>query len=930
MDQSQVLFETGALIGAPELLFDAQEFYANVRSVFDQEGKSAVKAQVAKILSQANTNGRAFIEQKLTEDPYDARRAIHSYSYLTDCLVAAAYDVVATYLHPNPTPTKNETLSIVCVGGYGRGEMAPFSDVDLLFLTPNKISPWAESTIESMLYILWDMKLKIGHSTRSEIDCVRLGKADQTIKTALMECRYLCGNEPLYDSLQKRMWHDLFKAKASDYVDEKLEERAARHARQGGQRYVVEPNVKEGKGGLRDLQSLFWITKYVAGAKTHSEMIAQGYFTQDEYDAFEQAHEFLWTTRCHLHLAAGRATEQLTFDQQVDVAQRLGYKSDEGMRAVEHFMQDYFRHATHVGELTRVFITALEAQHLKETPSLGNRLRNMVWRRNAGNDGLSADYALEQGRINLANPDTYLDDPVNILRLFEAGLRTGYLIHQDAMRVITANLDLIDDTVRASPEARRIFMSLMLDYGNPERALRRMNELGVLGAFIPEFKRIIALMQFNIYHHYTVDEHTIQCISVLARIEEGELEEELPIVSKILDQGVNRRVLYVALLLHDIGKGLPEDHSIAGARLAGEICPALGMNEAETEIVVWLVESHLIMSDFAQKRDLSDPRTVSNFAAVVKSTSRLKLLTVLTACDIMGVGPGTLNNWRAQLIRELYLATRDIIKGGLDTQGKHNPVHDAHKALATALPDWDKGAIDTELARHYDHYWQGLDTTAHVGFAEMLRENTNNRLITKFEQDPDRDATRAMFAMQDHPGIVSRIAGALALANANVVDARSYTSSDGFATLLFWIQDDKGHQFSTQKFKRLRETIEKILHGDVIASTLLKDRNKLKKRERDFQVPTEIVFDNQGSEYYTIIEVDTRDRPSLLYDLTRTLTDSNIQIDSAVIATYGVQAVDVFYVKDIVGLKIHSRDKQKKIAKRLEDAIQRGAKAAMA
>ena len=930
MLKSKVLNHTGALISAPDFLFDHDDFNTQITKEFEINNTQNLRTYASELLNAANLQGRENIANFLTENPYEASKATASYSHLTDCLVRSAYLVASQYLHQNPNPTKHDIISIECVGGYGRGEMAPFSDVDLLFLTPNKLSEWSEQVIESILYILWDVKLKIGHSTRSASECVHLGKTDQTIKTALMESRHLCGDINLSNTLQKKLWRELFKAKATDFVDEKLEERANRHTRQGGQRYLLEPNVKEGKGGLRDLQSLFWITKYISGAKTYDQMIEQGYFTQDEFDAFEAAHDFLWTTRCHLHLAAGRAVEQLTFDMQVDVAKRLGFKDGQGMRGVERFMQEYFRYATHVGELTRVFLTALEEHRLKETPSLGDRLRNMLWHKDSNAKAVRDAFILEQDRINLADPDTFLNDPINILRIFEEGLRTGYLIHQDAMRVITSNLDVIDDTVRNDPDAQRIFLSLLLDYGNPERALRRMNELGVLGAFIPEFSRIVALMQFNIYHHYTVDEHTIQCISVLARIEEGDLKEQLPIVSQILKQGINRRIIYVALLLHDIGKGLPEDHSVAGARLASIIAPQLGMSETETETIVWLVENHLVMSDFAQKRDLSDPRTVSNFAALAKTTTRLNLLTVLTACDIMGVGPGTLNNWRAQLIRELYHATRRLIKGGLDTQGKHNPVDDAIKALREHLSDWSPEDFQTEVDRYYPPYWQGLDTDAHVSFAQMAHRLEKSPFVSNFETDPDRDATRALFMMQDHPGIFSRLAGALTLAGANVVDARSYTSSDGYATNVFWIQDANGHKFESSRFKRMRTTIGRTLAGDVVAGTELKSRNKLKKRERDFRVPTEITFDNEGSELYTIIEVDTRDRPSLLFDMTRTLANANIQIASSVIATYGAQAVDVFYVKDIVGLKIHSKAKQDAIAAKLERAIELGAEAALA
>ncbi len=930
MNTSVDLSETGALICAPELLFDKAKLDADVQGVIDAFPAENIRAEVAKILSAQNQHGRSVIEHALGAEPFQSPRAIASYSYLKDQLISYAFNFVNTVLHPEIDSPRKDRMAIVAVGGYGRREMAPYSDIDLLFLTLSKMTPRVESMVESLLYILWDMRLKVGHSTRSASECIQLGKSDQTIKTALMECRHLCGDEGLYANLNKRLWRDLFQSTATEYVEEKLEERELRHERQGGQRYMVEPNVKEGKGGLRDLQSLFWITKYVAHAQTHAEMIKGGYFTQQEYDNFVDAHDFLWAVRCHLHLSAGRATEQLTFDHQVEVAKRMGYQGGKGMRGVERFMQDYFRHATLAGELTRVFLTALEAQHVKATKSLGDRFRNIIWRRANIDADLGDLFCLELERIQLRDPDTFLSDPINILRLFEKGLKTGYLIHQDAMRVVTANLDMITPAVRNSPETQRIFMSLMLDYGNPERALRRMNELGVLGAIIPEFKRIIAMMQFNFYHSYTVDEHTIQCISVIARIEQGTLQEELPMSSGILKKGVDRRILYVAMLLHDIGKGLPEDHSIAGARLAAQIAPELGLSDAETETVVWLVENHLVMSDFAQKRDLSDPKTVSNFAKIVKTTARLKLLTVLTVCDIRGVAPGALNNWKAQLLRDLYYATRAIIQDGLDTQGKNNPATIAKETLATMLDGWDAAAIQTELDRHYPPYWQGLDSDTQLVFAKLFQQIEGKNIASHIEIDTDRDATRMQFVMQDHPGIFSRMSGALAMANANVVDARTYTTSDGYATTAFWVQDDEGLPFDGSKLDRLKQMITKTLAGDVIAGEVLKGRNKYKKRERDFKVPTVITFDNDGSDMYTIIEVDTRDRHSLLFDLTRTLANANIQIAGAVIATYGAQAVDVFYVKDMVGLKILSENKQKSIREKLQHALELGTEASMA
>lgn len=846
-----------------------------------------------------------------------ARRLARSYTYLTDGLVRATFKVAITHLHPVPNPTEAERLSVIAVGGYGRGEMAPFSDVDLLFLTPYKITPWAESVIESILYILWDLKLKVGHASRTVKDCLRLGREDFTIRTSLLEHRLVEGNAALAKDLDEQLWDKLFKKTGGEFVEAKLDERAERLKKHGGQRYIVEPNIKEGKGGLRDLQSLYWIAKYVKGVKTVDALVKQKVFTADELLDFQAAERFLWATRAHLHLIAGRAMEQLTFDMQVEVADRMSYVDKGGRRGVEHFMQAYFRHATKVGELTRILLTNLEANHVKQEPAIIGFLRNARRKR------LKPDYKLRQNRIDIASKKAFLKDPLNLLRLFEEALRTGYLIHPDVMRLVSANLDLIRG-LEGDKAAARIFLDTLLKHGNPERALRRMNELGVLGAFIPDFQTIVAMMQFNMYHSYTVDEHTIQCISHLAQIEREELIEELPVASSILKRGVNRKVLYVALLLHDIGKGRTEDHSILGAKLARFIAPKLGLNKEECETVEWLIRYHLLMSDMAQKRDIADPRTVRDFAKAVKTVKRLDLLCVLTVCDIRGVGPDVWNNWKASLIRALYRQTKRGLEDGMEALNREERGSEAKKNLRAALPDWDKKSLNREVARHYPPYWQGLHVTAHVDFAKLLHDIPTDEIRIELTPDEDRDATRACFAMADHPGIFARMCGALALVGANVVDARTYTTKDGFATAAFWIQDGDEGPYDVTRLPRLKAMIHKTLMGEVLAREALAPRDKVKKRERAFRVPTSVTFDNDGSEIYTIIEVDTRDRPGLLYDLARTLSESNIQIASAVIATYGEQVVDTFYVKDMFGLKFHSASKQATIERKLREAIASG------
>ena len=879
-----------------------------------------MRAFTVKTLIEVLKAGNDTLKAELANAPRDARSYVSAQTWLTDVVVTCALNVARTSLHPNPNPTDGQRIALLAVGGYGRAEMAPQSDVDLLFLTPYKITGWAESVIESTLYILWDLKLKIGHSSRTIEDCLRLGREDYTIRTALLEQRFLVGNEALAGELKERLWQELFENTQPDFIEAKLEERAERHRKQGGQRYMLEPNVKEGKGGLRDLQTLYWIAKYIYRVEKAAELVGHEFFSEAEYLNFRAAESFLWAVRCHLHHLTGRPVDQLTFDLQPEIAERLGFKDHGGRRAVEHFMQTYFRHATQVGELTRIFLTGLETRHFKRMPALLGLLRRRK--------KLKSGYRVDLNRLNIEDPESFLQDPLNMLRIFEEALRTGLLIHPDAMRLIAANLETISNDVRENNEAVRIFLDLLLKHGNPERALRRMNELGVLSAFIPEFEPIVAMMQFNVYHHYTVDEHTIQCISTLAQIERRELIEELPVASRILDEGVNRKVLYVALLLHDIGKGRREDHSVLGAKIARRVAPRLKLSAEDAETVEWLVRNHLVMSDVAQKRDIGDPRTVRDFAKAVKSKKRLDLLTVLTVCDIRGVGPGTWNNWKAMLLRQLYADTATALEKGVEALNRSHREDAAKRTLREALSDWSRSDLRTETSRHYGPYWQGLPTETHVVFAKLLRDLGEAEIRIDLHLDEERDATRAAFALEDHPGIFSRLAGALALVGANIVDARTYTSKDGYATAVFWIQDAEGRPYEPEHQSRLRKMIERTFAGEVVATVALKDRDKVKKRERQFRVPTHIAFDNEGSDIYTIIEVDTRDRPGLLYDLTRTLAANNIYIASAVIATYGVQVVDTFYVKDMFGLKLHTKTRQEALEKKLREAITAGVKRA--
>ncbi|MGM0584307.1 MAG: [protein-PII] uridylyltransferase [Pseudomonadota bacterium] len=888
------------------------------------EGREAQRTECAKVLRDALETGRAAIETAFEADPWAGPAAARSVAWLTDEIVRLALEVGLRWLHPNPNPTEGERLAVLAVGGYGRFEMAPWSDVDLLFLTPWKRAPWVESLVESVLYLLWDLRLKVGHSTRTADDCLRLGKADITIRTALLEHRFVSGDRELAEVLDQRLWDELFSKTGSEFVEAKLDERAQRHERHGGSRYLLEPNVKESKGGLRDLQTLWWIAKYIHHADSPRDLVERGVFTEDEVAVFTEAEAFLWTVRFHMHYLSRRANEQLSFDIQVDVARRLGFEDAAGQRGVERFMQRYFQHAKAVGELTRLFLSQLEDAHVKKRPGLSGLMKALSF----GGRSLPGPFRMRGGRIDVRDEDAFAADPVNILRIFEIALRSGALIHPNAMRLLAASLHLIDDDLRADETANRIFLHLLVDSGDPERALRRMNETGVLGAFIPEWGRIHAMMQFNMYHHYTVDEHTILAVSILGRIERGALKEDLPVASGILAQDVDRTALYVATLLHDIGKGRERDHSEVGEEIARELCPRLGLDEAQTETVAWLVRHHLLMSDIAQKRDISDAATVRAFAEEVRTPSRLNLLLVLTACDIMAVGPGTWNNWKAQLLRTLHRRTRELMTIGSDSQSRTERLQEAQEALRAALPDWPEEEIEAEMERHYPPFFLGMSPETQATFFRLRRMEKEGEVASDITADESRDATRACFFMADHPGLFSRLAGALALAGANVVDARTVTTTDGYACSVFWIQDDDGSPYDPARLDKLRKTIDRTLKGEVVARDALKPKRKVKKRESKFRVPTRVTFDNASSDLYTVVEVDTRDRVGLLYDLTRALAASNATIASAIIATYGEQAVDVFYIKDLFGLKITSATKMRTIETRLREAIEAAADSA--
>jgi [protein-PII] uridylyltransferase len=838
---------------------------------------------------------------------------------MQDDIIRVLFEFVVQHLYPSENPSEAERMAIVATGGYGRGLMAPGSDIDLLFLLPYKQTAWGESVAEAILYCLWDLGLKVGHATRSIDESIRQAKADMTIRTAILESRFLLGDPKLFDELVAKFDKSVVQGTGPDFVAAKLAEREERHRRAGQSRYLVEPNVKDGKGGLRDLHTLFWIAKYVYRVHDIEELIERGVFEPDELKLFRRCEDFLWSVRCNMHFLTGRAEERLSFDIQRDIALRLDYTEHPGQKDVERFMKHYFLVAKDVGDLTAILCAELEDRQAKPAPMLS---RMMARLRPRGRRPLpeSEDFLDDNNRLTIADNDVFARDPVNLIRMFHLAQKHNLILHPDAMRAATKSLRLIDGKLRENAEANRLFLEILTSH-NAEVVLRRMNETGVLGRFVRAFGRIVAMMQFNMYHHYTVDEHLLRCIGILADIERGSNEEFVPandLMRKILPE--HRTLLYVALFLHDIAKGRVEDHSIAGARIARRFCPRIGLSPADTETVAWLVENHLVMSTVAQSRDLSDRKTIENFAAVVQSLERMKLLTILTTADIRAVGPGVWNGWKAQLLRTLYYETEPALTGGFSEVNRAQRVAMAQAELRAELKDWPAGRVDAYLARHYPAYWLKVDLPHRVAHARFVREaeDTNKALATTFAFDNVRAVTELTVLAPDHPWLLSTLAGACAATGANIVDAQIFTTTDGRALDTISLsrefeQDDD----EARRAARVAETIEKALSGSLRLPEVVARRSAGKGRLKAFAVEPEVTVNNQWSNRYTVIEVAGLDRPGLLYELTATLSKLSLNITSAHVATFGERVVDVFYVTDLLGAKIVSPTREAAIRRAL-------------
>ncbi|GAA4008036.1 [protein-PII] uridylyltransferase [Sphingomonas swuensis] len=837
-------------------------------------------------------HGRAAIFVAMDDCPHEGRAHAAAFARLTDEVVREAF-ARALAAYPSANPSSSERVALVALGGYGRGEMAPFSDVDLMFLTPHPRAPWCEQVIEATLYALWDAKLKVGQAIRTVPELLSLARSDLTVRTAMLESRLVAGDPLLFEEARARFHKEVVAGSAADFVTAKLAERDERHEKMGDSRYLVEPNVKNGKGGLRDLHTLTWVGKYVRGLTRSAELVEAGLLTSAEFARFDRAERFFWSVRCLLHRAAGRAEERLSFAHQRELAEALNYADRPGKHAVERFMQMYFLQARTVGDLTGQFLAQLDEQ----LGAKGRRFALPTFLRRPRRLG---GFVIDRGRIAIPNERFFREDPRRLLEVFALAAREKMEVHPSAMRAATRDARLVEQ-VRDDPAANALFLEVLTTRDHPELVLRWMNEAHVFGRFVPDFRRVVGQMQFDMYHHYTVDEHTIRAVGLLAAVERGELADDHPLATALFKQIGSRRALYVAVLLHDIAKGRGGDHSLLGAEVAQQLCPRLGLDPGETETVVWLVRHHLLLSHVAFKRDLADPKTIDDLVAVVQSPERLRLLLILTVVDIRAVGPGIWTEWKRRLIRNLHDLAEERLRLGHKQRGRAEEVAAKQEKVRAAL-GWNATAARAHARRLPDSYWLAEpenwihDNARQIAAAEARIGPPQPSVSVEGETE---GATRVSVFAPDRPGLFYRVCAGLAAAGASIVDARIHTTRDGMALDNLLIHDGQGRPYGDKR-RRLRVARE-------VTAALLDERLPslpAGQAAPAFPVAPSVTIAEGASRRFTVVEVQAADRPGLLAALALAIHECGLVVHSAHIATYGNRGVDVFYLTTANGTKL--------------------------
>jgi len=823
---------------------------------------------------------------------------VQSYTAVMDHLLGALFEA-ADAAYVERYSRLNQRCVVMAQGGYGRAELNPCSDIDLLFLYEHKRDPYIESVAERILYALWDTKLDVGHAMRNVRECVRMAAQDLKVKTSLLDARFLCGDVTLYGEFVGAMERDVLARGADRFFKDKLAETTDRHRRYGDSVYLLEPQLKEGEGGLRDLHTALWMARVKFKTNVIAELVQKSVITEREETELEAARDFLWRVRNSLHFRSGQHQDQLTFEYQERIAADLGFRDSATLKGVEQFMRTYYLHAATINRFGDLII-----ERCLERPRPYRLLGRFSSREIR--PGVTIGYEA----LSIAGAELLEEDPTNLIRVFVDAQRHDVPISSATKRLLRANLQLIDAAQRRDPQMVAAFFEVLRGKHKVYETLLDMHRVGVLGAFLPEFGHLLCMVLHDVYHTYTVDEHSLMGVRELEKLRAGLHQGIAPLLTQVMREVDRVEILFLAMILHDIGKGHGSKHSERGARMIDDIAARLCLNTDDAQQLTFLVAQHLTMSHLAQRRDIHDQRLLIDFAKRVETLDNLKKLYLLTFADMRAVGPKIWNNWHDMLLSELYLGAQDIFEREAFVEEEYVARVDRVKQRVTeaARARVDAATLETFLAAMPDRYFLGTTEETIVHHIGLVRTMDGEPFVSEVQHFPERAFSEFTVVTSDRPGLFSMLTGVLLAHNMNILTASINTSSSGLAVDIFRIShgDQAEAVQREERWVRVVVSLGRVLAGEIDVEQVVASSQRQSALTKKFvpRVPTEIEVDNEVSEHFTVLDVYTQDRVGILFAITNTLFHLGLSIHIAKITTNVDQVLDVFYVTDVAGQKI--------------------------
>ncbi|BCR04810.1 bifunctional uridylyltransferase/uridylyl-removing enzyme [Desulfuromonas versatilis] len=840
------------------------------------------------------------------------RQIVGSLTSLSDTLIRNLYRSVSADIPPEG----QGACALIALGGYGRGELNPYSDIDLMFYYPGKDKSFAELISERMLYLLWDLGLEVGYSVRTDRDCLEMAERDITARTALLDSRLLVGDETLYQAYEKAVLGPVIGKNSQGFIREKLEENQRRLRKYGSSVYLLEPNIKEGEGGLRDLHTGLWVCQVKFKARKLRDLVIKGVMTEEEAKDYEDALDYLWRIRNELHFLSPRKNDQIYFDMQEKIARFLGFKDNRKALAVEQFMQDFYSQALKIEHVAASMVSKATQQDEPTFRVLGYLTRRTV----------EEGFYILRGELRASRKDLFVTDPERIMRAFVLAQRHEVALAVSVKGMIRESLHLINDKVRRSRLMTEGFLEILRTPKGMAQALREMHHLQVLNRFIPEFGRIYCKVQHDAYHIYTVDTHSLFAVEEIAKLWRGEYREKKPLLTQVANDIEKRALLLLAVLFHDIGKGEGKDHSNKGADLIPTIARRLGLNREDSQRLEFLVRNHLVMAHIAQRRDLHDEKLIIQFARTMGMSENLKMLYLLTFADIKAVGPDVWTEWKGFLLQELYEKAYQVLeRGNFQLEQRSEKVRNRKRKVVELLEEeFGLRPVKEQVKAMSTRYLLSYRSATIADHLRLVFSRQDRTLATRIEHEPEGKYTQVTITTLDVPGLFAKIAGVMAANGINVLGAQINTLSNGVALDVLQVTGSTGEILDkAAKWKRVEEDLTAVIEGRVQVEDLVAKRHRpsfLVERPKP-RFPNRVELDNEVSEEYTVIDIYAHDKVGLLYSICQTFKELGLYIGVSKISTKVDQAADTFYVQDIFGQKILKQERMEEIRSQLLAAI---------